>query len=270
MSNLILSKAFQADGLSSTQKFVLVSLADQANDNGVCWPSISLIQKRTCLSRTAVKDAVKSLLSAGILTVHYRKSENKVNKTSVYRVNIDQITVEQPSKSERALDAEVLQIPELEDLEGVATRPRVGRETTGGRSPDDLGWVASRPQTIIEPKENPKGTNKATRPRSGACTVAKPDEVTQQVWDDFLQTRKAKRSPLTKTALDAIEREAMKAGFSLQNALRECTARGWQGFKAEWVAKPIKPGQPTHDENQAKHARAYQAIFGEPMQAREA
>jgi hypothetical protein len=33
-----------------------------------------------------------------------------------------------------------------------------------------------------------------------------------------------------------IEREAAKARISLQDALETCCARGWAGFKAEWVA----------------------------------
>jgi len=51
-----------------------------------------------------------------------------------------------------------------------------------------------------------------------------------------LEIRKAKRSPLTDTALDAIKSEAAVAGFTLNAALTECCARGWQGFRADWVS----------------------------------
>jgi uncharacterized protein YdaU (DUF1376 family) len=67
--------------------------------------------------------------------------------------------------------------------------------------------------------------------------VARPDGVLENVWNDFLAMRKAKRSPLTQTALDAIQREADKVPMSLNMALATCCARGWQGFKAEWVAE---------------------------------
>jgi uncharacterized protein YdaU (DUF1376 family) len=66
--------------------------------------------------------------------------------------------------------------------------------------------------------------------------------VDAQVYQDFIELRKAKKSPLTSTALEGIKREAAKAGWSLNQALTECVARGWQGFKAEWVNKP--GGQP--------------------------
>lgn len=44
-----------------TQKSVLISLADNANDHGVCWPSIPTIAKRTCFSERAVQNAIKWL-----------------------------------------------------------------------------------------------------------------------------------------------------------------------------------------------------------------
>jgi uncharacterized protein YdaU (DUF1376 family) len=69
--------------------------------------------------------------------------------------------------------------------------------------------------------------------------VERPDGVLENVWNDFLALRKAKRSPLTQTALDAIQREADKVPMSLNMALATCCARGWQGFKAEWVAELV-------------------------------
>lgn len=49
-------------------KAVLISLADNANDAGVCWPSIAKICERTCLGKTAVIEAIKWLESAGLLS----------------------------------------------------------------------------------------------------------------------------------------------------------------------------------------------------------
>lgn len=62
-----------------------------------------------------------------------------------------------------------------------------------------------------------------------------PDGVSEQTWDDFKRLRAAKKSPVTARAVEGIAKEAMKAGMTLEAALRECCARGWAGFKAEWV-----------------------------------
>jgi len=91
------------------------------------------------------------------------------------------------------------------------------------------GNANHKPLTINqEPKE---------KTRRVAPVVAKPDEVTDQTWTDFLAHRKLKRATVTDTVVEMIQREAQKAGWSLDAALRECVARGWQSFKAEWVQK---------------------------------
>jgi DNA-binding transcriptional regulator YhcF (GntR family) len=73
--------------------------------------------------------------------------------------------------------------------------------------------------------------------KSSATQIEKPAGVSDQVWDDFLAHRKAKRAPLSQTALTVIAREAEKASVTLEEALIVCLTRGWQGFNAEWMKK---------------------------------
>jgi hypothetical protein len=70
--------------------------------------------------------------------------------------------------------------------------------------------------------------------------VSMPSGVSEQTWADFKSLRTAKKAPVTERAIDGIYKEASKAGMTLESALRECCARGWTGFKAEWVEKGIK------------------------------
>lgn len=86
-----------------------------------------------------------------------------------------------------------------------------------------------------EPITNISITNVIDKRKSAISS--KPEDVEQKIWDDFLALRKAKRSPLTQTALDGIGREARKAGLHLNQALAMCCERGWQGFKSDWVHK---------------------------------
>lgn len=74
-----------------------------------------------------------------------------------------------------------------------------------------------------------------------ATPVAAPDGVSVQTWQDFQKLRKAKRAPLTDTALDGIRREADKAGLTMEQALATCCKRGWQGFDADWVSGSKAP-----------------------------
>lgn len=61
--------------------------------------------------------------------------------------------------------------------------------------------------------------------------------VASQVVADFRKLRQAKKAAITQTAVDGIKREADKAGYTLEQALKTCCERGWTGFKAEWVNK---------------------------------
>jgi len=69
-----------------------------------------------------------------------------------------------------------------------------------------------------------------------ATIVATPDGVSQSVWDEFIVHRKAKKAKVTELVIEGIAKEAVKAGWSLEDALKETIVRNWQSFKADWVA----------------------------------
>ena len=104
---------------------------------------------------------------------------------------------------------------------------------------------APSPSPSPSPDEVSKDTPSVKRAKSKAIEVAdRPDDVTPQVWDDFIRLRKKKGAPVTDTVLSRIRAEADKAGWTMENALAECVTRGWQGFKADWVAKEDRNGRP--------------------------
>jgi len=98
----------------------------------------------------------------------------------------------------------------------------------------ETGYEGNAPKTNT--KTNISTTDVVDKRKS--ATPAKPESVSKSVWDDFLALRKAKKSPLSATALHGIEREAGKAGLSLEDVLSMCCSRGWQSFKADWMNKP--------------------------------
>ena len=80
-----------------------------------------------------------------------------------------------------------------------------------------------------------------TKTEKKATSVATPIGVSDSVWQEFKSLRKAKKAPITQRAIDAITIEANKAGWTLEKALEECVVRGWQAFKADWVATKANP-----------------------------
>lgn len=73
-----MTAAWKLEGLTPTQKLVLLSLADNANDQGECYPSMAQIGRRTALSERAVRDAIRSLERLQIVSSAARSGTSTV------------------------------------------------------------------------------------------------------------------------------------------------------------------------------------------------
>lgn len=140
MSIKIMSLVWELD-LPTTQKMVLLALADNANDQGVCWPSISTLEVKTSLHRATVIRVIADLESDRHLT---RSSET--GKTNTYSIHPSHRAT---SRTERPV-AQDDYTSRTERLVPVAHGDPTRR--TG------------RPRTIIEPSVEPS-LNTQTRAR---------------------------------------------------------------------------------------------------------
>ena len=69
--------------------------------------------------------------------------------------------------------------------------------------------------------------------------MIKPDDISEQVWQDLLKFRKQKtRSDMTVTAWNRNFKQLLIAnqatGHSLDDLIAFWIAQGWQGFESEW------------------------------------
>jgi uncharacterized protein YdaU (DUF1376 family) len=70
-------------------------------------------------------------------------------------------------------------------------------------------------------------------------SVVCPTDVSEQVWNDWQQLRKAKKASVTETVLKGARSEANKIGWTLEQFLIEWCTRGSQGLKAEWLKEKL-------------------------------
>ena len=96
---------------------------------------------------------------------------------------------------------------------------------------DDINVISSGYQLDSTETERETEVEKEKETKTKA-----PEGVSPEVWDSFVKQRKASRAVITTTVIKSIQKEADKAGWTLEQALSECAARGWRGFKADWVA----------------------------------
>lgn len=102
----------------------------------------------------------------------------------------------------------------------------------------------NREQVVDEPTPNHKPLTNNQEPitinqkpkRESATVVACPLDVSEQVWQDWLSLRKAKKAAVTQTVLEGARKEALKLDWPLEKFLVEWCTRGSQGLKAEWIA----------------------------------
>jgi hypothetical protein len=111
---------------------------------------------------------------------------------------------------------------------------------------DDINAISSGYQLDSTETETETETEKEKETKT---KTKAPEGVSPEVWDSFVKQRKASRAVITTTVIKSIQKEADKAGWTLEQALSECAARGWRGFKADWVANKnlTKTGQRNAD-----------------------
>lgn len=95
--------------------------------------------------------------------------------------------------------------------------------------------------SVCDNNTNVPLTVTVTETKTVTKTANPPEGVSLEVWEEFKSLRIRKRAPITQRVVDNIKEEADKAGWTLEKALTECCVRGWQAFKADWVAQRTNP-----------------------------
>jgi len=163
MSNSIIHKAYESTVTSPTEMSVLFALADQANDDGICWPSVGSISRRTRLNERTVQKALRRLAEDHHISITGRIGGGYGLYTPTYVVH--PVPGEKPQDEPRSPVNHVHPEPRS-PVNHVHPEPRspvnvethgVNVETRWGERGDAMGRTTFT-QTLIEPTENPQGT----------------------------------------------------------------------------------------------------------------
>ncbi len=141
-----MSACWPLQGMSGPQKSVLISLADNANDEGVCWPSIARISQRTCLAERTVQTAIKWLSQVGLLSIRER-----TGRSTVYLLT--PASYSPPQEMHPAGDA--------------PPPPQLTTETP----------AAAAPRTVIEPSSEPSPLGEGEKSTSKARPKCSPQAI---------------------------------------------------------------------------------------------
>jgi len=193
-------------------------------------------------ARDGVRSLVNELIEAGYIKRYQRKGES--GKIEGVNYLVSEAANPETPKPETANPATV--------HPATANPPLIRTETPTSNE------TSSITEKTVKPAKNSRPILKDLQEFDRLIDLG----VDGQIAKDFLAIRKAKRAPLTETALKGINKEAEKAGWTLNEALSECLARGWQSFKADWVNKPQQKAYVSEKEKSQAAARATFAAAG--------
>ena len=212
--------------LPPRDKFVLLALADYANDNAEAYPKQSTIAEWTCYARQTVNEALNSLEAAGLIQAKQTYRDDGGKSVKVYRLTF----VDTPHVSE----------------DDMGMSARTTRACRPGRQPHVSQDDSKNPQEGTpkkEPKKHTRAKTKTTRRRFDPASIPLPDFVSRDWWEAFTQHRKDLGKPLTEQAAKLTLDKLAKAPLDADAMLRTSIERGWTGVFP--LDKPTRKGAAT-------------------------
>lgn len=179
------------------RKLVLLKLADNANDDGICFPSYQYIADKCEMTRRSAISHIECLIKMGLVSKKERKNKDG-SISNLYFLHLEQ------GSENFALGGENI----------------------------SLGSEKFAPITShsLEPVNEPKKTTQ----KSESEMLLERFGITGQLAKDFIAHRKTKRGAISETQLSRLQKQADKAGISICEVVEICIERNWQGFNASW------------------------------------
>ena len=144
-----------------------------------------------------------------------------------------------------------LVMPEFDEHNGKSGKRRAEdqkRKRDARKDPENVRILSANEQDENGTREREREEKEKSKAKQDQKTTSAPRRdwlaelielgVNEKHARDWMEVRRAKKSKLTDTALDGIQREARKANVSFGEAIRISAESGWQGFKADWLSKP--------------------------------
>ena len=98
MSNKYITMAYNIPISTSSEKMVLVKLADNASDEGICFPSLKTITRHTGVKKTALTGALQVLEATGLITRVRKTRKNGANSSTEYHLHFPYFSDEELDK----------------------------------------------------------------------------------------------------------------------------------------------------------------------------
>ncbi|HGN0163411.1 TPA: helix-turn-helix domain-containing protein [Proteus mirabilis] len=254
MSNKLTGYVWDAcavSGVKGTKLMIMVRLADYSSDEGVAYPSVETISRQIGAGISTIRNACNELERDGWLVKKQRRNGNR-NASNLYFLNVDKlekIALEENAKlrkqreklsnfhrpdSDRS-DSDRSDSDRTENSKNVRFDPPESGVQGGFHPPESGGdpQVNSKHDPQVNSKHDPQELLERKKSKNKFDPkLAKPSNVSDEVWQDWINFRKEIKKPLTETMC---KQQAKKLSLCTDANAVICNsiANGWQGLFPE-------------------------------------
>ncbi|EDZ3839643.1 GntR family transcriptional regulator [Salmonella enterica] len=246
MSSKILGNVWDAcaaHDVKGAKLVIMARLADYSNDDGICYPSVETICRQLGLGESTVRMAIAELESAGWLRRESRRKGNR-NTSNLYHLNAERL--EALARVEKDKVAALKQQRRANGFHPSDSEPSKSEPSDSGRSngfhpsDSDKKGVFTRQNLTPDPqdlKHDPQVKDhepqevRAKRQKKSSFDPAglKPENVSAEIWQDWIKFRWEKRQSLTETTC-AYQAKQLASHQNADEVIRRSIASGWQGL----------------------------------------
>ncbi|HBN5750984.1 TPA: helix-turn-helix domain-containing protein [Citrobacter freundii] len=248
--------ACAVSGVKGTRLMVMVRLADYSSDDGKSYPGIKTIARQLGAGESTIRTAIAELESEKWLRRENRRNGNR-NTSNMYFLNVEKLEeialrersairldrrknnhfdpsdsdVSDSDKSD--FDASEMSGSSALDPSDSGKNNHFDPSDSGGHDPQGL---KHDPQV----KDHEPQEVRAKRQKKSSFDPAwlKPENVSAEIWLDWIKFRREKRQPLTETTC-AYQAKQLAGHQNADEVIRRSIAGGWQGLFPDRV--PNKP-----------------------------
>jgi len=246
MSVHLILDAINTDVGNSSRKLVLIKLADNASDSGVCWPSYSYLARQCEMSSRSVMRHVKELAKIGLITIEHRRDEIDSNQSNLFTMHL-RSSLHNKSHDKKTKTASEKSAPPSDTV-----------------SPPLVTQCHPEPVNL----EPIKKIYKKDSHFSKFDFTTLPENITTAQAEDYINYRKSIKAPLkTQRGFLARMNELAKSaehGYTVDQAIDLCKSHEWRGFESSWLAN-IKSTNKSSAAQQDAQINWMDAIYDDPF-----
>ncbi|MGY4817989.1 helix-turn-helix domain-containing protein [Pseudomonas chlororaphis subsp. piscium] len=154
------------------RKLVLIKLADNASDQGECWPSYQHIADQCEISKRSVMNHISALCNSGLLRKEIRKGGPKGNSSNVYFLTLDGGAPPAPGV--------------VQDIhQGSAADTPPSESAAPGGSAGAAPRTSHSLESVIEPVIEPIATQAAAKVATGQVVAFAPQQPRVEIPTDM-------------------------------------------------------------------------------------